>query len=74
MPCRIGMTTDSKKRKEHWESQYPNLQDWKILGKYDSKTAAQKAEKEFAKQYGCVAHPGGSGNEDDTWYVYKFSY
>ena len=74
MSCRVGMTTDINSRKRHWESQHSGLYGWQILGTYYTKTEAQRAEKNFANQYGCVSHPGGDGSEYATWYVYKFSY
>ena len=74
MSCRIGMTTNVDDRKRYWESQHSNLYSWKILGIYQTKTAAQNAENKFANSHGCISHPGGDGNEYDTWYVYKFNY
>lgn len=74
MSCRVGMTTDVEERKRHWKSQHGNLDNWQILGTYQTKTEAQNAENSFASSYGCVSHPGGDGNEHDTWHVYKFSY
>ena len=74
MSCRVGMTTDVEERKRYWQSQEPNLKNWKILGTYNTKRAAQKAEKQFAQRYGCDAHPGGGGGQYATWYVYKFNY
>ncbi len=74
MSCRVGMTTDVVARKKYWQSQHSNFRNWKILGTYRSKAEAQESEKEFAKQYSCKAHHGGSGNEFATWHVYKFNY
>ncbi len=74
MSCRVGMTTDIDSRKRYWEGQHSGLYGWEILGTYNTKTEAQNAENNFASSCGCVSHPGGDGNEDDTWHVYKFSY
>lgn len=74
MPCRIGMTTNPDARKKDWKARHPTLRNWKILGEYDSKTKAQKAETEFAEQYGCKAYSGGSGPQKGDWVVYKFNY
>ena len=74
MSCRVGMTTDAEERRRYWKNKPPNLSEWEILGTYSSKTQAQRNETSFANRYGCVAHPGGGGNEDATWYVYKFNY
>lgn len=74
MPCRVGMTTDPDERRRYWESQYPTLHDWVILGHYRSKSEAQKAETMFADKNGCVSHPGGDGPEIADWVVYGFRY
>ena len=74
MGCRVGMTTDPKTRKQAWMKKHPTLKNWKQLGKYSTKTAAQAAENKFAKDYGCVASGGGAGRENDNWIVYKFDY
>ena len=74
MACRVGMTTDPEKRKQDWESKHSNLRNWEILGFYESKTDAQKAEKMFAEEYGCVSSHGGRGPEHANWAVYRFQY
>ncbi len=74
MNCRVGMTTDLESRKKHWQREHSNLYSWQILGTYKTKTEAQNAENSFAKLHNCTSHPGGDGNENATWYVYKFSY
>lgn len=74
MACRVGITTDPNRRKREWETQYPTLRNWMIMGQYNTKSEAQKRENEVALLYGCVSAPGGAGNEYDTWYVYKFDY
>ena len=71
--CKIGMTTDPKRRKAEWERKYPDL-EWKTLQKYDSKSAAQSAEKRLANKYDCEAHGGGSGSKYKPWYTYKFNH
>ena len=74
MACRVGMTTDPEGRKADWEDHYRRIWGWKILGEYDTKSKAQTAETQFAEKLGCTAHPGGSGSEYATWYVYFFNY
>lgn len=74
MACRIGMTTNPGERKRHWESEHSNLSNWQILGRYKTKSEAQKAETAFANQQNCVSSPGGAGAEQDDWVVYKFEY
>lgn len=74
MACRIGMTTNPGERKRYWEGQHSTLSNWTILGRYRTKTEAQQAENQFASTYGCVASPGGDGQEYADWVVYKFDY
>ena len=74
MPCRVGMTTDPDGRKADWQHDHPQLYDWQIEGTYYTKSEAQAAETRIAQERGCVAHPGGDGEEYDTWYVYSFRY
>lgn len=79
MPCRIGMTTKLAVRKQYWKNRHKREgkgepRDWKILGRYTTKTAAQNAEKRLAALHGCRAFGGGDGDEYDNWVVYKFSY
>ena len=74
MACRVGMTTNPGERKRHWEGEYPTLRNWTILGRYKTKSEAQRAETTLAQQHGCVSAPGGSGDENDNWVVYKFDY
>ena len=74
MSCRIGITTDLPGRYTYWKGKHPSLKNWETLGRYPSKTQAQRAETAFARQHGCDAHPGGGGNEYATWSVYHFTY
>lgn len=74
MGCRVGMTQNEQERKSHWESRYPSLSGWQILGRFATKTEAQQAETRFAAQYGCDSSPGGDGPEHGNWVVYKFQY
>ena len=68
------MTTNPEQRKKTWQNMCPSLKNWTILQKYNSKTAAQIAERKYAKKYVCRAYGGGSGPEYATWYVYIFYY
>lgn len=74
MACRVGITTDPEVRRTAWEREHPSLYDWRIEGTFPTKSQAQAVETQIAAQRGCVAHPGGGGNEHDTWYVYSFQY
>ena len=74
MACRIGITTNPGERRRYWESQHPNLQNWQILSRHKTKSAAQSAETQLAKQHGCESHPGGDAPENADWCVYKFDY
>ena len=74
MACRVGMTMDLGRRTGEWERHYSKVWGWQILDTYSTKAEAQKAEKVFAAQYGCVAHGGGRGNEYETWHVYFMHY
>ena len=74
MACRVGMTTNPGRRKREWEREHPTLRNWTILGRYKTKTKAQQVEKMLAKRHGCVFYPGGDGDENDNWVVYKFDY
>ena len=72
--CRVGITTDPDRRKMEWEEKYPNLRNWKILSKHNSRSSAQSAEESKARGHGCKSHPRGGGPEMSTWYVYHFEY
>lgn len=75
MACRVGMTTDLTTRRAHWQSQYPNLRNWKVLATGLSREEAQKKEDAYAKAGGCVS--SGGGNDPDkpkSWSVYRFEY
>ncbi len=74
MACRVGITTDLARRKTQWEHEYPFMREWKWLGTYQSKSAAQSEEIEVAKSHGCDYGAGGRGDEDQVWYVYHFHY
>ena len=76
MACRVGITTDSDTRKRAWEAEYPQMENWTVLGPFDSKEAAQKKETELAEDRGCEAHPGGREPDDPSakWYVYSFDF
>ena len=50
MACRIGITTDTEKRKAYWKSQHPTLKDWRIIKVHKTKTEAQAAETKLSKR------------------------
>ena len=74
MPCQVGITTDPDRRRQEWQNQRPTLRNWSILSRHSTRTAAQAAENREARIRGCNSGAGGSGNENDTWYVYYFDY
>lgn len=74
MACRVGMTTDLDRRKREHQSDYPTMQNWRILSTHRTKSAAQAAETNAASQGGCTSGHGGAGPEYATWYVYRFEY
>ncbi len=74
MACRVGITTNPERRRQEWKQQYPTLRGWNILSRHRTKSKAQERERIEAKKRGCEYHPGGAGDEVDTWYVYYFRY
>ena len=74
MPCRIGISMDPDRRLREWERAHPTLRNWRILGCFDSKSAAQAQESLLAHKYNCTAFPGGVGQEVAKWYVYYFEF
>ena len=72
MACRVGITTDSRRRRQEWERKYPNLKNWRIIDSGLSYSAAQKKEDEYARRNHCQAHHGGIDNERRNWSVYRF--
>ena len=74
MACQIGITTAPDRRRAEWQARYATLRNWRILGNYTSRTAAQAAENQLSRQQGCGARAGGDGPEHATWYVYRFDY
>lgn len=74
MSCRVGITTDTDRRKAEWKRKFPNMSAWRVIGTYYSKSKAQEKETEYANQNKCEASPGGAGDEYGTWYVYRFTF
>lgn len=70
----IGVTTDPDIHKRHWQERYPNLHEWKILGRYSSRIEAEKRGHNIAKRYGCRVLPSSLGHELDNWVIYRFAY
>ena len=76
--CYVGMTTDLAQRRKEHELRY-EIHKWQLHDRYYSKTAAQAAENQLAKNlkangFECHSHPGGAGDEFAIWYVYSFEY
>ncbi len=75
MGCRIGITTNPEERRNDWNRDYPGLKNWRIIaGPFTTKYEAQIVETDMAKQYGCVAAPGGRDVPGLSWYVYMFDF
>ena len=74
MACRVGITTDPKRREEEWKRKHPNLSGWQILEICQTKSEAQDLENAHIEAYGCEGSSGGAGDEDKIWYVYIFNY
>lgn len=62
------------RRRREWKRVHPTLSNWKVLGRYNSKSEAQTQENFLAQQYGCEASPGGDGEKVAKWYVYYFEF
>ena len=76
MACRVGITTDTERRKKYWQSQHPHtFRNWQIISAHSSREEAQAEEDELAALWGCKARTGGREPEwAPWWYVYKFEY
>lgn len=76
MPCQVGITTNPDQRRKQWENEYSSLRNWQIMGRHNNREDAQRQETEFARQYGCEAHPGGDEPDrpNSIWYVYRFDH
>jgi hypothetical protein len=74
MTCHVGITTEPQERRQYWQTQHPFLRNWRIVGRYSTKTDARVRENAEAIRHGCQAHLGGDGDEYATWYVYYFEY
>ena len=76
MACRVGITTDPKRRKAEWAARHPDMGNWEVIAGPIPRAEAQSIEDAQALIYGCEAHHGG--DEPDVpgagWYVYKFDY
>lgn len=76
MHCYVGMTTDPERRRAQWENTVDGLRNWKILKRFDSEYSYDRAldyERDYARQHGCEAEPGGR-RAPGPWYVYYFEY
>ncbi|MXY35922.1 MAG: hypothetical protein F4052_08490 [Dehalococcoidia bacterium] len=74
MACQVGITTDPDRRRSEWERDRPRLSHWRLVSTHRSKSAAQRAEIDYAERNNCNYGVGGAGPEVATWYVYRFSY
>jgi len=76
MGCRVGITTDLERRKREWEGECHSMRSWKKLDTYDTRSEAEEAEKEYAKEHGCVRSPGGREPDNPTkkWHLYRFDF
>ena len=74
--CRIGMSTQLKKRIEYWEKRCKKkgveILDWEVLNCFDSKKEAQEYETRQAAEQKCIAHPGGRPpKKEGKWILYR---
>ena len=74
MPCRVGITTDPKRRHKEWKKKIPSLRKWEILAKGLTKDRAQTLEEQEARKRGCESSKGGRGVPGALWYVYHFEH
>ena len=81
MPCRVGITTDLKKRKKYWEGRVYGLKNWQTHGRHWNKEDAQAEEdlrvencSAFENRGECYGRAGGGDPDDDCWTVYSFDY
>lgn len=74
MACRVGITTDLKRRKAEHERTYRNVRSWREHGPFDNRRAAQDWEDK--NKGSCDAHGGGSDPDSSTakWYGYYFEH
>ena len=73
MPCRAGITTRPDERKKEWKQKEPTMRNWKLVGPFPSREAAQAWEDQ---QLLCTKHGGGSDPDGilTEWYGYRFDY
>ena len=68
----VGITTNPEERKKYWTEKDPAIRNWKILGKFNSKSEAQFAQSRYAREMESAVYSGGGGSEEGIWYVYSF--
>ena len=73
MGKRVGITTNTKERKEHWEGRYSTLKNWRIVESGLTYKQAQKKENEYIAR-GYTGHPGGEEKPGNGYSVYAFDY
>lgn len=79
MPCRVGITTNPKRRKREWERLVIKLRNWQLHGCYQNKDDAQEEEDRlvqacFDRGKTCYGDAGGGDPDDEGWTVYSFDY
>lgn len=81
MPCRVGITTDPKQRKEYWKSRVDGFKNWRTHGHYEEKNDAQAKEDSLVQHCtahgnrgACYGHAGGGDPDEKGWTVYSFNY
>ena len=73
MHCRVGITTNPDRRRDEWQDQVIGFRNWKIVNQFDNREEAQAFEDQYAREFGCEAHPGGE-EAPGIWYVYYFEF
>ena len=76
MACRVGITTDLKRRRKEWEREYKTILEWEILHVCVTKEEAQSLETQEAWNRKCESSGGGDDPDDSNkpWFVYYFRY
>ena len=73
MGKRVGITTDTNERQKYWQSQYPNLSNFRIVKSGLTYEQAQAEENEYIKK-GYEGSAGGEKKYGSVYSVYTFDY
>jgi len=73
VPCRVGITTDTRACREYWEARVTGFRGWRVVSSHASRPAAKDAEVEYSRRFGCESL-SGEGPILARWCLYRFSY